>query len=231
MSMTERLWDVARREDVANAALVRAVRDGSCPRSVAQAYMTELAELASGFPSVLASIVALCPDRRTRLTVLANLLEEEGVERFEAHGAMVAPEASNHGVMALRVARALGAPHDAPLRHLRSAWMDSALARGEWLGALAFVTVGFEANVPPVFAELADGFRIHYGCSDEDLAYLLHHVGADAEHAADGIAVLAELARSERSQAEALEGARHGVRAWTHLHRKYAHRIQRLARA
>jgi pyrroloquinoline quinone (PQQ) biosynthesis protein C len=232
MSFEESLWNESRRGAVAGGPLVQAIANGTCPRPVAAAYMMEVAELAYGFPRMLCAILAVCPERRARLSLMANLLEEEGVEVFEAHKTFTAPIAKHHGTMALRLARALGAPEvPLPLPYRRSAWVEAALARGEWLGPLAFVTVGYEASVPPVFGALAAGLRTHYGCGAGDLAYLIDHVEADAEHAADGIELLAALATTPAGERAALEGARLGVRSWAHVHRKYAHRMARFVAA
>jgi pyrroloquinoline quinone (PQQ) biosynthesis protein C len=221
MSLDDRLWRETRKWKFADLPLLRAVHDGTCSVAVLQAYALDLATLAEGFTRQLSWILAHCDDRAVRHSVLANLLEEEGVVSFRAHGGLVAPLERAHGEMARRLARAFGADPDVPRRPLRSAWLDAALQRGNWLAALAFMTVGYEANVPTVFKPLVEGLRTHYSYSEADIEYLVMHVAADEEHGADGVAMVARLGVTPEAERDALEGARRGTLAWYLVHRRH----------
>jgi len=221
MSFANRLWHETRRIDFSALPFVRAVSGGTCPLPVLQAYAMDLATLATGFPRLLSRILALCDDRAGRHAVIGNLLEEEGIESFGAEGLRVCA-AGGHGERARALARTFGVGDEVALPFQQSDWIDARLRAGQWLGPLAFVTVGYEANVPAAFTPLVEGLRTHYGYSDRDLEYLIAHVTADAEHGAGGVEMIDRVASTPDMQREALEGARRGTVAFYHLHRKHA---------
>jgi len=226
MSVEEQLWAETRRLDWSGLPFVRAVTEGRCPKHVLQAYALDLTTLAEDFVHQLPRILASCDDVEVRHAVLANLLEEEGIHRFEA-GTFASDPAGRHGVMAGRLARAFGADPDLPRSPIRSTWLDARLDAGDWVSALAFLTVGYEANVPAVFKPLADGLRRHYGYADADIEFLVSHVEADEEHGADGVAMVAAVARTPDAARRAIEGARRGTLAWYQFHRKHGQAVRR----
>ncbi|HUR20291.1 MAG TPA: iron-containing redox enzyme family protein [Vicinamibacterales bacterium] len=226
MRLEEQLWEEARRVDFSALPFLRSVADGSCPIEVLRAYALDLATLAEGFTGHLATIFAHCDDVPVRHAVLANLLEEEGVQSFDGHE-LVTPAGRGHGALACELARVFGADPAAPRRPLRSTWLDQKLRAGDWLSALAFMTVGYEANVPTVFKPLVEGLRTHYGYSDADLEYLVMHVTADEEHGAEGVAMVGRLGVTPETRQLVLDGARRGTLAWYQVHRRHGQAIER----
>lgn len=226
MTFEQLLWEETRRVDFSRLPFVRAVDAGTCPPSVLQAYATELAALATGFPRLLCAILALCDDADVRRAVLSNLLEEEGITAYD-DGHLVLSADGGHGPLAQALARTLGVTGPLPRTPRTTPWLDDQLRAGRWLGPLAFVTVGYEANVPAVFKPIAAGLHRHYGYSAEDLRYLTMHVAADEEHGAEGVAVIARVSRTPEQREEALDGARRGVLGWYHLHRRLAQAMSR----
>lgn len=225
MRLEEQLWEEARRVDFARLPFLRSVGDGTCPIEVLQDYALDIATLTEGFTGHLAMIFAHCDDVPVRHAVLANLLEEEGVQSFDGHE-LVAPSRRNHGTLARELARVFGADPAAPRRPLRSTWLDRKLKEGDWISALAFLTVGYEANVPAVFKPLVAGLRAHYGYSDADLEYLVLHVTADEEHGADGVAMVSRLGVTPEARQIVLDAARRGTLAWYQVHRRHGHALQ-----
>lgn len=217
------LWRETRRIDAAAMPFVRLVEAGDCPTELLGAYAMDLAALAAGFPQLLGGMLAACDRREARRIILANLLEEDGWTAGP-HG--LVSNGLDHAALARELATTFGVPTDRPLPVVRNRWIREQLQEGRWLGPLAFVTVGYEANVPAVFSRLVSALESRYGYSPAQLRYLRMHVAADAEHGADGVEVLASAADSPERAAEALDGARRGVTAWYHLHRQYAHRIR-----
>ena len=226
MRLEDQLWEEARRVDFSRLPFLRSVADGTCPIEVLQDYALDLATLAEGFTGHLAWIVSLCDDRTVRHAALANFLEEEGVESWDGHE-LVAPPRRNHGALARELARVFGADPEAPRRPLRSTWLDGKLKQGDWLSALAFLTVGYEVNTPTVFKTLVAGLRTHYGYTDADLEYLVMHVAADEEHGADGVAMVSRLGVTPEARQIVLDGARRGTLAWYQVHRRHGHALQR----
>lgn len=216
------LWNEVRRRHAAPQTFLDLIDTGRCPRSVLGEYAMELAALAAGFPRLLGAMLAACEDREARRIIVANLLEEEG---WACEGGALRSNGMEHAALARRLADTFGVPATQPLPIVRNRWIVGELERGRWLGPLAFVTVGYEANVPAVFSRLTHALETRYGYTREQLAYLHLHVAADAEHGADGVEVLARAADTPDRAAEALAGARRGITAWYHLHRRYAQRI------
>jgi pyrroloquinoline quinone (PQQ) biosynthesis protein C len=229
MGFADDLGYQASRVDFQRLPFVEAIRDGRCPIEAVRAYAIDLVALAEGFPPLLSWILASCDQREARLAVLANLLEEEGVLAFGEQSGIVAPPGRSHGELARRFATAIGADIPVPSPTLRSAWIDDQLRGGRWLGPLAFLTVGYESNVPRTFAPIIDGLRRHYGCRDDDLVFLTGHVTADAEHGAHGIEMLVRAAATVELQRAALDGAARGTAAFYQLHRRHARQLSRLA--
>ncbi|MGH9942584.1 MAG: TenA family transcriptional regulator, partial [Pyrinomonadaceae bacterium] len=221
----QQLLAAARERDLSTNPFVRGVHKGSYSRGSFCRYASELARLTSGFPRRLAAILARCEVFEVRRSLLANLMEEEGVVSFSAEGGLVADRSRSHAVFAWRFARAAGAtPEESSCLETGSRWFDQQIAEGRWIGPLAYLTLGYELNAPLAGRMLAEGFRAHYGFAEDDLAYFTMHCEADERHSAEGAAMIARVANTPATRHEALEGARRGASAFWHFHRRH-HRV------
>lgn len=218
----QQLLAAARDSDIAANPFVRGVHEGLYPRASFSRYAAELAQLTAGFPRQLAAILARCEVPEVRRSLLANLLEEEGVVSFSAGGGLVADQARSHAEFAWRFARAAGAASVEAVGPERgSMWFDRQIAEGRWIGPLAYLTLGYELNIPPAGRLMVEGFRTHYGFAEDDLAFFTIHYEADERHAAEGVSMIASAANTPAARSEALEGARRGASAFWHFHRRH----------
>ncbi len=217
------LLAAARPHEIATNPFVAAVTSGRSSRDAVRAWAEVLFATAIRFPNVLARVLSLCDHPAVRAHLLANLLEEEGVAAYRAGERVVVDASRNHGMMARRFALAAGATEetlDAPDPRVPR-WFDDALNRRDWAGALAFVAVGFEANIPETFRLVHPALRAHYGFDEDGLEFLTEHMTADERHGRESAELLASLPDSEQRE-RALHGARRGGLAWWTLHRHLA---------
>ncbi|HEX8253121.1 MAG TPA: iron-containing redox enzyme family protein [Thermoanaerobaculia bacterium] len=216
----ESLLAVSRVAPMAEHPFVRSVIDGSLSREALKRYAIDIASIAHVFPKRLAAVLSLCDDAAVRRSLLANLLEEEGVVAFVPAEGVRIVEARRHGVMADRFARAAGAsddelrPEPTPAR-----WFAEAIHRGDWLGAFSFFAIGQEANVPATFRALIDPLMKNYGIALEDLEFLIEHFEADERHGIESAHLIARIATTDDARSRALEGARRGGMSWWAFHR------------
>ena len=218
----QQLLAAARDCDISTNPFVRGVREGRYPHGSFSRYAAELAQLTAGFTLRLAAILSRCEVVEVRRALLANLLEEEGVVSFSNAGGLVADKSLSHAALAWRFARAAGAaPGESASPERGSMWFDQEIAEGRWIGPLAYLTVGYEANIPPAGRLMTEGFRTHYGFAEDDLAFFTIHFEADERHSAEGAAMIAGAADTPAMRREALEGARRGTSAFWHFHRRH----------
>lgn len=197
---------------------VEALVDGRASRDVIRRYVVALTVMASVFPRRLAAILSICDEDEIRHSLIANLLEEEGVAAWDpAGGLRVAPE-RRHCEMARRLARAAGASdaeiRDAAMNIRESRWFSNAIDSGDWIGAYAYATVGHEGNVPKTFRQLIPPLIERYGFARGDLIFLTEHCEADERHGSESAQAIARVSRTDEARARALEGARRGGAAW-----------------
>jgi pyrroloquinoline quinone (PQQ) biosynthesis protein C len=221
------LLAVARAHDITRNPFVQGIVAGRYPKPALRAYAQDLVGLAAGFPALLATLLARCDHAEARQVILGNLLEEEGAVSFSAaEGLVLAPERC-HTALGERFVRAMGA--DATeLRPAPSQWLLQELEHGRWLGPLAYVSVGIEANIPDTFRLLFTGLREHYGLQVKELEFLSEHFDADERHGLNAATVIATAANTKAAQQEALTGAKRGGAAWWHLHLRHARRLRTL---
>lgn len=230
-AFTRQLLDAARPWELGRNPFLQALSRGEADRESVREWALTMAAGAIRFPHVICSVLAICDNEEIRRTLLGNLLEEEGVTAFVPGQGVTVERRRMHADMARRMARACGAT-DAKLDATpapTSPWFAEALARGQWLGCLAFFAVGYEANVPATCRLALTALQTHYGIDGAELAFLSEHMEADERHGIEMAELITRTARTEAARAEALEGARRGGLTWWWFHRAY--RKQALATA
>ncbi|HYE66489.1 MAG TPA: iron-containing redox enzyme family protein [Pyrinomonadaceae bacterium] len=228
----EQLLATASRFDNASHPFARGVRDGIYPRAGLHLYATELAAVVSAFSRSLAAIFARCDDAEVRRMLLENLLEEEGAVSFRPNDGLVVDPRRRHSDLARRFARAAGAVEDDAHGRVKiPTWFIRELGEDRWIGPLAYVVIGYEANIPPMFRALLEGFRHHYHFTEEELAFFTEHTVADVRHSAQGAAIIAAAARDPVAQREALDGARRGASVWWQFHLRHHRALRSLVMA
>ncbi|HEX8618331.1 MAG TPA: iron-containing redox enzyme family protein [Thermoanaerobaculia bacterium] len=218
----ESLLAVARVAPMHTNAFVAGVIEGRASREAVQRYALALAGIAETFPHRICAVLSLCDDFDVRRSLLGNLLEEEGVVGYVPEQGVRIQHDRRHGVIARKFARAAGVT-DAEIAALRATparWFVDALRDGDWIGALSFFAIGFEANVPETFRLLVDPLKSHYGFTTDDLHFLYEHFTADERHGTEAAHLIARAANTEEKRACALEGARRGGAAWWAFHRR-----------
>lgn len=215
----ELLQSSANRIDANLHPFTCSIRDGVYPATGLKSYAADLAVTVSAFSRSLAAIFAHCEDPEVRRMLLENLLEEEGATSFQPEDGLIVDAKQRHSDLAWRFARAAGETADKPPHStMIPGWFRRQLNAGHWLGPLAYVVIGYEANIPPTFRVLLEGFRQHYGFSEEDLAFFTVHTIADERHSAQGASVIVNAATTPELKRQALEGARRGASAWWQFH-------------
>lgn len=222
-SFVGELLAVARPYAVEANPMIVALRSGTCPRHVIRQYAEGLARTAIQFPRELAAVLSICNRWEVRTAILGNLLEEEGIVAYEPGRGVVARETRSHGAMAMRFAAAAGADLRSASSEpeLASRWYDAAIRSGNWIGAFAFFSIGFEANIPETFRQVHAALLEHYGFAPEDLEFFTEHMSADERHGREA-AELLERVVSPEERALAIDGARRGGLAWWMQHRRLA---------
>lgn len=219
----ESLLAVSRVAPMETHPFVRAVADGSLSREALKQYAIQIAGVATVFPKRLAAVLSLCDDTPVRRSLIANMLEEEGVVGFVPAEGIRVVEARRHGVMGERFARAAGATEEELRKPLPepARWFSNAIQAGDWLGAFSYFAVGQEANVPATFRALIGPLTKHYGIAPEDLEFLTEHFEADERHGIESAHLIARVATTDEARGRALEGARRGGMAWWAFHRTH----------
>jgi len=218
IDFTDALLAAARPDHDWTDPFVESVLSGQLSRDAIRRYATALVAIAGGFPRRIAQILSICDVAAVRALLIANLLEEEGVVGWDASSGLRVDPERRHSTLARRFARAAGASDadiDASIAASRSSrWFESAIERGDWIGAFAYVSVGHEANVPGTFKQLVPPLGDRYGFSLEDLIFLTEHSLADERHGNDAAHLIASVAHTGEARLAALEGARRGGSAW-----------------
>jgi len=202
----------------ASDAFVDALLAKRMSREAIRRYALALFAIAAAFPRRLAEILTLCDESEVRYSLLANLLEEEGVIGYDTAGGVRVARDCSHAELARRFVRAAGAS-EAEMRDAETSvrggrWFASAIDRGDWIGAFAYLAVGHEANVPDTFRRIVPALVEQYGFSIDDLVFFTEHYEADERHGTESAHLIARIARTEDARGRALEGARRGGAAW-----------------
>jgi pyrroloquinoline quinone (PQQ) biosynthesis protein C len=224
MSFAEALYAAARPRDIETNPFIMRVREGAATREEVHDFALHLTSATESFVRSLHSILSICPDPDVRHSLIANVLEEEGMIAYvPGQGAKFDPE-RHHPTMARRFARAAGVT-DAEIDAFRVGpprWFHRAIAAGNWLGPFAYIAVGTEASIPPTYRLLVPAFAQHYGFFDADMEFLYEHMTVDDRHGEEGAQLIAAVATTEEARRQALEGARRGGNGWWQILLKHA---------
>lgn len=216
MSFAEALYAAARPHPIESHPFIVEVREGKATEEAIRNFALHLTSATDSFVRALHAILSICPDPLVRHSLIANVLEEEGMTGYvPGQGATFDPE-RHHPTMGRRFARAAGVT-DAEVDAFQVGpprWFQRAIAANNWIGPFAYIAVGTEANIPPTYRQLVPAFAKHYGFADDDMEFLYEHMTADDRHGEEGAQLIATVARTPEMQKLALEGARRGGHGW-----------------
>jgi pyrroloquinoline-quinone synthase len=192
-----------------------------CPPSLLQRYARSTYLSATLFCASIAELIDKAPDPGARLTLLENLLEEEGIHLNPRRGLVVRSEA-RHPALALRFLCATGAEgaseEDAFGNGLHATGPGrNMLAEGRWLEAVAFLLIGQELKFATVAGPLLKALG-KQGFSDRDLAFFAVHIEADAEHGQQALDLVLDRATTAQDQQACIAAAGAGARHWFDSH-------------
>ncbi|WP_339931227.1 iron-containing redox enzyme family protein [uncultured Brevundimonas sp.] len=208
----------------------RALTTRRCPLSLLQRYARSTYLSATLFCATIAELVDKAPDREARLTLLENMLEEEGIHLNPRRGLIVRPEA-RHPALALRFLRATGVEdgteEDAFGNAMHATGPGRAmLAEGRWLEAVAFLLIGQELKFATAAEPLLKALG-QQGFSDRDLAFFAVHIEADAEHGQQALDLVLDRAVTAQAQQACIAAAETGAHHWFDSHGSAADRQSR----
>jgi pyrroloquinoline quinone (PQQ) biosynthesis protein C len=199
----------------------RMLASGRCPPPVLLRYARSTYLSAKLFCASIAELVEKAPDRDARLTLLENLLEEEGILLRADRGLVLRPE-TRHPALALRFLKACGGgeededARDGDGLHATGEGRRM-LAEDRWLEAVSFLLVGQElkfAYAAGCFFELLR----RNGLEERDLAFFAVHVEADCAHGREALDLVLDRALTRREQEACLAAAAAGARSWFLMH-------------
>jgi pyrroloquinoline quinone (PQQ) biosynthesis protein C len=198
---------------VEDSRFYQLVASGRCPRSVLQRYAKSTYLSAKLFAASLAELIEKAPDRDARLTLLENLMEEEGVHLRADTGLVVRPE-RRHVALALRFVAACGADVEAPEDGALHATVEGRrlLAEGRWLEAAAYLLVGQELLFGTASQRLFALFR-DAGFAERDIAFFAVH-NVDCDHGREALDLVLDRARSRAEQQACIVAATASARHW-----------------
>lgn len=188
-----------------------------CPLSLIQRYARSTFLGASLFSTNLIELVEKAPNDKAKLTLLKNLLEEEGIHMSPTKGLVVRPEA-RHSALALRFATACGASQELDKNPLHTMHLArDYLSQDRWLEAVAFLLVGQELKFAHVSTLIMHAL-MHQGYTERELAFFAVHREADKRHGQEALNLVIDNSHSKEQQNAALQAAREGAHHWFSMH-------------
>jgi pyrroloquinoline-quinone synthase len=188
-----------------------------CPLSLIQRYARSAHLSASLFCATLPELIEQAPNDKAKLTLLKNLLEEEGIHMSESKGLVVRPEA-RHPALAIRFAEACGANQDLDKNPLSAVSVcQDYLSQGRWLEAIAYTLVGQELPFAHTSTLIMNALMLQ-GYAARDLVFFAVHREADKRHGQEGLDLVTENSHTRKQQDAALRAARDGARHVFSLH-------------
>jgi pyrroloquinoline quinone (PQQ) biosynthesis protein C len=224
MAFAESLHAAALPQKLETHPFVIRVREGAATREEIRSFALHMASATETFARALHAILSICPEPSVRHSLIANVLEEEGMVSFVPGEGAKFERNKHHPTMARKFAISAGCT-DAdidgnPVGPPR--WFHREIAAGNWLGPFAYIAVGTESNTPPTFRLLTPPLVENYGFTEDDLEFLFEHMTADDRHGEQGAQLIASVASSEGARRQALDGARRGGSAWWQILLKHA---------
>ena len=196
--------------------LYKLLKSGNCPPRLIRAYAAATVVSADLFCASLAEMVANAPDPQSRLTLLENLLEEEGLTLSVDSGLRSRPETA-HPALARRFARAVGAEENPARARYAATAARALLAKDCWVEAVAHLLLGQElrfADAAPAMAEALEAA----GVPRHDVAFFWVHKTADREHGEQALQIVLRTATTRQQQDRCLAETRAGAMAWMDAH-------------
>ncbi|HEU4388045.1 MAG TPA: iron-containing redox enzyme family protein [Blastocatellia bacterium] len=197
------------------------VRAGRMSRPGLKFWSLQAALVVKQFPRFISAIHANCPYADGQQLLVENLWEEHGGGDPRA----------GHYTLIRRLARSLGATAEeidqTKALPETGAYIDHCLAItrvGTFVEGLAAVGIGIEYFIPKFFGALAEAFQQRYGLSASDVAFLLVHVRADAEHARRSLDVLERYAGGDD---DSRERVKRGLKQTLSVKRAFAESVYR----
>jgi len=188
-----------------------------CPRPFIQEYACSAYKAASFFCEILPELIEQAPNDKARLTLLKNLLEEEGIHISSSKGLIVQNEA-RHTALALRFLDACGASQrlkKTPGNRLSPA--RKYLSEGRWLEAVAFIMIGLELPFAHNSTLIMNSL-IGQGYAAKDLVFFAIHRDADKRHGQEALDIVINNSHSREQQDAAIQAAREGTRHVFSIH-------------
>ncbi len=191
---------------------------GRCPQAMLVRYALATWQSARLFAATLAEMAEKAPDARSRLHLIENLMEEEGITMRTSKGLILRPETA-HVALAERFARACGGDtvklDDATLHAIGPG--RALLAEGRWVEALANLLLGQEMKFSTASGLLAKALKRN-GLSEREVAFFSVHVEADYEHGQQALEIVLDHAVTRNLQDKCIAAASAGARLWFEMH-------------
>lgn len=219
---------VASSYDMATAKLVKILGSGDCPQPLLREFALGMYKATRDFPMQLGRIFGITPDYPTRLYLLENIMEEEGVTYSSRNGIEANPRARHlEWIRQFAYSTGLG---DAELESVSAAghnkYLDKIIESDDWISAIAYWLAGIESNTPETFQIIVNGLT-RQGFKQDDLAFFINHIKMDTMHGQRAFEILEQQAKTPAVQEQIKVATRRGARDWWLL---MDHVILRLAR-
>jgi len=200
---------------VEDSRFYRLLVAGRCPPALVRRYAARSVRSAEAFCAALAGMIRQAPDAESRLALIENLMEEEGVF-LQAGGLTSRPEMA-HPALAQRFATSVGAEAGEDDAEAIISPTHALLADGDWLGAVAHLLIGQELRFAENAPRIGDAF-VARGAAARDVAFFQVHASADARHGEDALAMVVRHARTRGQQDHCIAEAHRGARVWIEAH-------------
>lgn len=217
MAFIDELRAASGKHPIAESRVCRLIQSGRISRDSIRLFAAAAVAGATHFMSHLARVYRITPNPEVKLALLENLLEEEGVH-IKPHGLDIRPS-SRHVTWARRFSDAAGtsqAQLDQAMIDFRRPELDALIEQGDWLGALAYLTLGLEANTPHTFVPILEGLK-KMGFSDSELVFFSNHITLDMQHGDEAFELVAAVTPQARQQ-DVLDAVEAGADFWWRIH-------------
>jgi pyrroloquinoline-quinone synthase len=204
----EELFAVVRQETFRDA-MFDAIRSGQVTRAGLKAWTLQASLIVRPFTQFISAIHANCPHRDAQALLAENLWEEHGKgNAVRDHYALICRLAKSFGATDEEVEMA--APLAATTEYVKYCFRITREA--SFIEGMSAIGIGIEYFIPHFFGTIAESFRKHYGLSNEEVEYLLIHVGEDEDHAERSFELIERYADSYELRDKAKQALRDMLR-------------------